>query len=74
MALVRVKNFPDRLYAERARQSLEEDGIHSIIQSPDQGILGAGSAAGLPQGADLYVEEEDAARARELLNELFDGV
>ncbi len=74
MALVRVKNFPDRMYAERAQQTLEEEGIASVVQAPDAGILGAGGAVGLPQGADLYVEEEDAEEARRLLSELFDGV
>ncbi len=74
MALVKIKNFPDRLYAERAQQSLEHEGIPSIIQGIDAGILGAGSGAGLPQGADLYVEEENAAKAREVLEILFDGV
>ncbi len=74
MALVRVKNFPDRMYAERAQQTLAEEGIASILQSPDIGILGAGSAASLPGGVDLYVEEEDAPRAGELLKELFNGV
>ncbi len=70
MGLVKIKNFPDRTFAERARQTLEEEGIESVIQSIDAGILGAG----LPQGADLYVEEQHAERARELLNDLFDGI
>ena len=74
MGLIKVKNFPDRLYAERAQQSLESEGIGSVIQSVDAGILGAGGAAGLPQGADLYVEEEYAEEAGELLAELFDGI
>jgi hypothetical protein len=74
MALVRVKNFPDRMYAERAQQTLNEEGIASVVQAPDAGILGAGGAVGLPQGADLYVEEEDAEDARRLLSELFNGV
>ncbi len=74
MALVRVKNFPDRMYAERAQQTLADEGIASILQSPDIGILGAGSAVSLPGGVDLYVEEKDAARAGEILNVLFDGV
>jgi len=47
--LVKVKNFPDRMYAERARQSLDAEGIPSIIQSIDIGFLGAGGALGLPQ-------------------------
>ena len=74
MRLVKVKNFPDRMYAERAQQSLAETDIPSVIQAPDAGILGAGGAAGLPMGADLYVPEEYAEDAKHLLSELFDGI
>ncbi|HUI63419.1 MAG TPA: DUF2007 domain-containing protein [Bacteroidota bacterium] len=74
MQLVKVKNFPDRLYAERARQSLDMEGIPALIQSIDIGILGAGGVVGLPQGVDLLVPAEFEERARELLSDLFDGV
>ena len=74
MKLVKIKNFPDRMFAERARQSLDAEGIPSIIQSIDAGVLGAGGAMGLPQGADLYVPSEFVGRASELLNDLFDGI
>lgn len=74
MDIVKVKNFPDRMYAERARQTLDEEGIPSLIQSIDAGFLGAGGAVGLPQGADLYVPVRWAERASEILNELFDGI
>ncbi len=74
MRLIKIKNFPDRMYAERAQQSLLHEGIPSVIQAIDAGILGAGGAAGLPQGADLYVEEDRAEEARLVLNELFDGI
>ena len=74
MGLVAVKNFPDRIYAERAQHSLEEAGIAAVLQSPDAGIFGAGAGAGLPQGVDLLVEEEFADEARAMLNELFDGI
>ena len=74
MRLVRVKNFPNRIAAERAQQTLREQGIESVIQSLDAGVLGAGGAAGFPQGADLFVQEEHAATARELLESLFDGI
>ena len=74
MDLVKVKNFPDRLYAERARQSLDQEGIPALIQSIDVGILGAGGVVGFPQGVDLLVPGEYAERARELLSDLFNGV
>ena len=44
MDLVLVKNFPDRMYAERARQTLDVEQIPSIIQSMDVGFFGAGAA------------------------------
>jgi hypothetical protein len=72
--LVLVKNFPDRMYAERARQTLDVEQIPSIIQSMDIGIFGAGAASSLPAGADLYVPRELSDRARELLNDVFDGI
>jgi hypothetical protein len=72
--LVKIKNFPDRIYAERARQTLESEGIPSLIQSIDIGFLGAGGVAGFPQGVDLYVPSDDADRAREILDVMFDGV
>jgi hypothetical protein len=74
MALKKIKNFPDRTYAERAQQTLVHEGISSIIQSPDAGFIGAGGVWGGPQGADLYVEQEDVERARELLESLFNGI
>jgi hypothetical protein len=74
MSLVQVKNFPDRMYAERAQQTLEQEGIHSIIQSMDTGVLGAGGVGGLIQGVDLWVDEEDAERVKEILTDVFDGV
>ncbi len=74
MALVKLKNFPDRIFAERAQQSLEHEQIPSIIQSPDAGFTGAGGIWAGPQGADLYVEEEHVDRAREILEALFDGI
>ncbi|HXX62544.1 MAG TPA: DUF2007 domain-containing protein [Bacteroidota bacterium] len=74
MELVKVKNFPDRLYAERARQSLDMEGIPALIQSVDVGILGAGGVVGFPQGVDLLVPAEYAERALEILSDLFDGV
>lgn len=74
MALVKIKNFPNRMFAEQAQQCLEQEEIPSVIQSPDAGILGAGGVCDLPQGADLYVTEECAEEARQMLFSLFDGI
>lgn len=73
VALIKVKNFPRRMYAEQAQQVLERDGIPSVIQSPDVGIMGT-TGAWVVQGADLYVPEEFAARAHQLINAIFDGM
>ncbi len=63
MKMVKVKNFPNRAFAEQSQQSLEAEGIPSMLQSPDVGILGAGSSSSLPQGVNLYVEETHAGKA-----------
>jgi hypothetical protein len=74
MKLIRIKNFPNRAYAEHAKQQLEQENIPAVIQAPDMGILGAGGTAGLPQGVDLYVPDELADEAREILTALFNGI
>src|SRR5262249_16898586 len=73
MPLVKIKNFPSRMFAEMARQTLEQEGVLSWIRSPDLGILGTARDP-VPQGADLYVGEEDAMQARELILALFGDV
>jgi len=70
MPLVKIKNFPSRTFAEMASETLKGEGISSWIQSPDIGIL-AVRGGPVPQGADLYVDEEHAVRARELVSALF---
>ena len=72
--MVKVKNFPNRIFAEQAQQSLESEGIPSMLQSPDIGILGAGGSSSLPQGVDLYVDEEHAEKAQQILTALFDSI
>ena len=73
MAFVKIKNFPSRMMAEQAQQNLEQEGIPSVIQSPDMGLVGTGGS-GLPQGADLYVPEEFKEEALPLILSLFDGL
>jgi hypothetical protein len=70
MPLVKIKNFPSRMFAQMASETLEQEGIPCWIRSPDIGILGTTRDA-VPQGADLYVEEEHAADAREIVAALF---
>ncbi len=68
-----VKNFPNRPFAEQAKEVLERNNIGCVLKSPDIGILGTTSSSTL-NGVDLYVNEEDFARASELLNALYDGI
>jgi len=72
--MVKVKNFPDRIFAEQAQQTLEGEGIPSMLQSPDIGMLGSGGSSTLPQGVDLLVPEEFAEKAYQILTVLFDGI
>ena len=76
MKMVVVKNFPNRMYAEQAKQSLEAEGIQSLIQSQFTGMVGLDSTGTLPTsaGVDLCVSEEFAKKAKEILTALFDGI
>lgn len=71
--LVMVKNFPDRSFAEQAREILLNKDIPSVLKSPDAGILGTTNAS-MSNGVNLYVEEKHLERAGELLNALFNGI
>lgn len=78
LKLILIKNFPNRMYAEMAQQTLETEGIPSVIKAPDYGITGSGTSGGFGiftgQGVDLYVEEEFAQRAEEIVREQYDGI
>ena len=68
-----IKNFPNRSFAEQAKDILLNEDIPSVIKSPDAGILGTTNAS-LAQGVNLYVEEKFEKRAADLLNALFNGI
>jgi len=53
------------------RQRLRKEGILCWIISPDLAMLGGMPGGRVPQGADLYVDDEDAEQARELVSALF---
>lgn len=76
--LIMIKNFPNRLTAEMAQQSLEAEGIYSILKAPDYGFPGAAAGGGFDlfsgQGVDLYVEEKFAEVAEEIVREQYDGI
>ncbi len=68
-----VKNFPNRPFAEQAKEILERNQIGCVLKSPDVGILGTTSSSTF-NGVDLYVDEKDFTRALELLNALYNGI
>ncbi len=71
--IVFIKNFPNRAFAEQAKDILDRNHIPCVLKSPDVGILGTTSSA-VVHGVDLYVQEDMKERAYELLNALFDGI
>ncbi|MDY6842794.1 MAG: DUF2007 domain-containing protein [Thermodesulfobacteriota bacterium] len=68
-----VKNFPNRIWAEQARDLLEKEGVFSVICGDDIGILGTTGGA-VPMGVSLRVQEEDYERASHLISALYDGI
>ncbi len=71
--LAMVKNFPNRAFAEQAREILLNQDIPCVLKSPDAGILGTTNAS-MANGVNLLVEEKHQGRAGELLNALFNGI
>jgi len=70
---VLIKNFPNRGFAEQAKEILMKHDISCMLKSADIGILGTASS-GAVQGVNLYVREEFRLKAFELLNAYFDGI
>jgi hypothetical protein len=71
--LILIKNFPDRAFAEQAKQLLKQREIGSVLKSADVGILGT-TTSSLLIGVDLYVDEKEAIEASNLINAIFDGI
>jgi len=71
--MVFIKNFPNRGFAEQAREILETNRIGSIIQSADPGIMGSSSAS-MSQGVNLYVDSDNKEQALQLINALYNGI
>ncbi len=71
--VVLIKNFPNRLFAEQAKEVLDNNQIYCVLKSVDVGILGT-STSSLNQGVNLYVEEHNAQKALDLLNALYNGI
>lgn len=64
--LLIIKTFPDRTQAELARSTLQSCGIESIVRADDCGGARPSLAIG-SGGVQLFVREEDAGRAGEVL-------
>ncbi len=71
--LVLIKNFPNRSFAEQAKEVLAQHDIVSVLKSIDVGILGTASS-GIPQGVNLYVSAENQEAALRLIDALYDGI
>ena len=68
-----IRNFPNRMYAEQAKEILEQQDIPSLIQSQYTGMVGMDSTGTMEasSGVDLYVSEESVSRAKEILDAYF---
>lgn len=71
--LVLIKNFPNRSFAEQAKEVLAQHDIVSVLKSIDVGILGTASS-GIPQGVNLYVSAENQEAALRLIDAFYDGI
>jgi hypothetical protein len=71
--MVFIKNFPNRAFAEQAREVLQRESIGCVLSSPDVGILGTATTS-LSIGVDLYVEKKHEERVRALLDALYNGI
>ena len=67
-----VKNFPNRITAESAKEYLKAYNIECIIQSSD--LMFGSSGGDFIHGADLYVQEKDYKFALELIYNTFNGI
>ena len=65
MKLVKVKNCTDRMTADQVQERLRAEGIESIVQSLASGMFGTF------EGLDIYVQQNQVAKAHELLQEFF---
>ena len=66
--MICIKNFPNRIEAELAKNMLEINGLTAIILTDDCG--GMRPHFQLDIGVRLMVKEEDAQKAQEILEEI----
>ena len=66
---VEVATFDSITFALEAKDLLEEHGIDAYIQGAESGVWGHESLTEVPEAVKLWVLEEDAEDAREILAE-----
>lgn len=71
--IVLIKNFPNRSFAEQAKEVLSQHNIACVLKSVDVGIMGTASSA-MPQGVNLYVDREVQEEALRLIDALYNGI
>ena len=80
MELVLVKNFPNGMFADMAKQLLEAEKIPCVIKGAGGGSgpvtfhTAGGTWPFCGSGVDVYVPEEYAEKASELLQAIYDGM
>jgi hypothetical protein len=67
---VAFNTYGSTVEAEMHAQILQDAGIPAIVQSPGQGIFGAGFSGMIANGVTLLVPETDLDRAAELIDVL----
>lgn len=65
---VAFNTYSSTVEAEMHAQILQEAGIPAIVQSPGQGMFGAGFSGNFVHGVTLLVPEADLERASELID------
>ena len=65
--------FPNRSFAEQAKEVLAQNNIACVLKSIDVGVLGTASSA-MPQGVNLYVDPENEERAVRLIDAIYNGI
>jgi hypothetical protein len=68
-----ITNFPNRSFAEQAKEVLQQNNIPCILKSIDVGVMGTASTA-MPQGVDLYVDSASQEAALRLIDALYNGI
>lgn len=64
--LVILRKLPSRLYAQMLQEALEKEGIYSLIQGADIGIMLGSFSTSSPVEVTILVSEEEKQRAEQI--------